>query len=112
MPRHVLDMVIFHEVVLHHKGPVVRGWPHGPVNLPFWGENCRAAAYFCRSLGSAAAVDDLRAEIWRHSVGNGFVPAINRTGQRPRCDMGDFLGAMATRHFFAHKLGCGRSIRC
>ena len=92
--------------------PLVRGWPHGPVNLPFWGENCRAAAYFCRALGSAAAVGALREAVLTHSLRNGYLPAINRSGERLRCDMGDFLGAMGTRHFFAHKLGCGHSFRC
>ena len=118
MPRHVLDMVIFHELVLHHTaGPVVRGWPHGPINLPFWGENCRAASYFCRSLGEtnperAVGVTRLREATWSHAVSNGYFPAINRSGQKPRCDMGDFLAAATSRHFFAHKLGCGRTVRC
>ena len=84
LPLHVLDMVIFHELVLHHRGPVVRGWPHGPVNLPFWAEHCRMANYFCRSLGSAEAVTRLRRDVWAHTVSNGYTPAINRSGQRPR----------------------------
>ena len=117
MPRHVLDMVIFHELALHHDGPIVRGWPHGPLNLPFWGENCLAAAYFCRQLGEtnrerANAVAVLRKAVLGHSLANGFVPAINRTAERPRCDMGDFLSAMSARHYFAHKVGCGHTIRC
>ena len=117
MPRHVLDMVIFHELVLHHRGPIVRGWPHGPLNLPFWGENCRAAAYFCRQLGAtnperAAGVSVLRKAVLAHSLANGYTPSINRTAERPRCDMGDFLASMSTRHFFAHKVGCGRTVRC
>ena len=33
--------------------------------------------------------------VWRHSLANGFVPAINRTAERRRCDMGDFLNAMS-----------------
>jgi hypothetical protein len=80
-------------------------------------QNCNAAAYFCRSLGATkeeakAAVAKLRNEVWSHAVSNGFEPAINRSAERLRCDMGDFLGAMSTRHFFAHTFGCGRTIRC
>ena len=115
LPRHVLDMVIFHEAVLHHAaggGTLLRGWPHGPVNVPFWGENCGAAAYFCRSLGTAAAVVELRRRVLDHSTDNGYLPAINRSAERPRCDMGDFLGALEAQAFFAHKVGCGRTIRC
>lgn len=114
MPRHVLDMVIFHERVLQHTGPVVRGWPHGPVNIPFWADHCRSANFFCRTLGKqgAAAVQQMREAVMYHSESNGYTPAINRSSEALRCGMGDFLGAMGTRHYFAHKVGCGRTVRC
>ena len=59
------------------------------------------------------AVRALRNRVAAHSVDNGFTPAVNRSAlQPPRCDMGDFLGAMSMSHFFAHKLGCGSNTRC
>ena len=39
-----------------------------------------------------------------HSTENGYLPAINRSAERPRYDMGDFLGALEAQAFFAHKV--------
>ena len=51
---------------------IVRGWPFGPVNVPFWGETCRAHGSFCKQggFGSAEALRALRRAVLAHSLRN------------------------------------------
>ncbi len=140
LPTNVIDMLLVNEMAIRYsEGPIVRGWPFGSVNVPFWGEVCGAARYWCK-LTNGAGVKALRQAINEHSLRNGFGQAPFN-GSRPRrlysassqprsrakyfsrhgalretehapCDVKDMLAAMQTRMFFAHKLGCGKSIRC
>ena len=114
LPQHVVDMVAVQEVLALHRGPVVRGWPFGPVNVPFWGETCRTSGTFCKNGGfrNRKALVALRDGVMEHSLRHGFVPTPNRTADLAKCDDRDMLSTMQTRMFFAHKLGCGNTIRC
>jgi len=40
-PRFVVDMLVFNEAVLSWPGPVVTGFPEGPVNAPMFGNVCK-----------------------------------------------------------------------
>lgn len=117
LPPNVIDMALVNDVIAQWSpARVVRGWPFGPVNAPFWGEVCRSEGHFCSVGGyrhNPMALADLRRRIHEHSRTNGYLPAPNVTAfaHRP-CGVRDMLADMQTRMYFAHKLGCGRSIRC
>jgi hypothetical protein len=115
LPLNVIDMVMVNDLLATHVGPVVRGWPFGPVNVPFWGESCASSSTFCKNGGyvrNSLALAGLRRTVLDHSVRHGFLPAPNLSHETGPCTIKDMLAEMQTRMFFAHKLGCGKTIRC
>lgn len=101
----VVDMLAFNQIAVewraqHRGAPLVRGWPFGPLNLPFAGELCRAHELYCAHFERGAAAEhegeDEDDAALRHAT----------------CDGRTFLAAMQDRFFFAHKVGCGRRLRC
>ena len=75
----------------------MRGWPLGPLNLPFAGETCRADVLYCAHFDAAPVRgEDEDEAALRHAT----------------CDGRTFMAAMQDSFFFAHKVGCGRRLRC
>ena len=84
--RYVVDSVLLNDLLLSdaHEGPIVGGFPRGPVNLPMFGDTCVRPRFndFC-------------------------LAARFRT-----CRARHLLAAMEPNYFFAHKLDCGKTLRC
>ena len=86
-PRMVVDMLALNELALslqRRGGSLVTGWPHGPVNLPMFGNMCYQNPCYNRSF------------------------ALHKA---PLCGK-LVLRDMTTTHYFRHKLGCENKIPC
>ena len=108
VPRQVVDMLTFHEVVLTYRGPLVRGWPYGPLNTPIAGQLCGAERFYCRSL----ALEHASRQADAAQLGGSLVRSSSGAASRGQCDDRTLLGAIQARTFFAHKLGCGHRLPC
>ena len=60
----------------------------------------------------SAALAERRDFVMQHSVRHGFLPTPNLSGSDRSCSDRDMLADMQTRFYFAHKVGCGHTIRC
>ena len=90
-----VDMVVLNDLVAHYTAsPIVRGFPAGPVNLPFWGDLCGSN---CSSSSRAAAARIAAAT--RSAVGSG--------GEEPErlseCKLRE-IEAMVPSYYFSHKV--------
>ena len=76
--RWSIDMMVTNELLLNRNEALVSGWPHGPVNMPFWGQLC-----------------------YKHKCATSS-PTYHSCIRSK-------LQALATTHFFTHKLSWNRS---
>ena len=103
-------MLVFNQAVLAWRakgGQLVRGWPFGPVNMPFSGDTCLAHTLFCPYFDQALPGEQ----------GEQGVSGSDDDGSALRsatCDVRRLLLAMQTsgQFAFAHKLGCGYKLQC
>lgn len=94
----VVDMLVLNEIALSRTKPLERGWPHGRVNMPMWGNTCDSFAYFCRAT---------REHLFEVSRGGGAEKA-----EQGVCGNKDMLAAQQASFVFTHKLGCGQRLTC
>ena len=73
-----IDMPVTNALLLNRNELLVSGWPHGPVNMPFWGQLC-----------------------YKHKCATSS-PTYHSCIRSK-------LQALATTHFFTHKLSWNRS---